>query len=319
MKSRITTPTDNPPIKHKHSLIHRLIGQWDIQIMIIPGVLLVLIFAYLPMYGSLMAFQDFNLFKGFFHSPLVGTKHFEMFFHSPKFWEIMRNTLVISGLKLLIIFPAPIVLALMLNEVRNIVFKRVVQTISYLPFFLSWVVVAGFVGSMLSIDNGTVNYVLQSLNFIDEPINWLSNKSLFWGILVSVNLWKGIGFSSIVYLAAIAGIDPHLYEAAGMDGATRFKQIYLVTLPSIMPVIVIFLILEIGNVLNAGFEDILLLARNPVLRDVSEVIDTHVYRMGLGLSRYSYAAAVGLFKAIISVSLLTIANTLGRRAGKSLW
>jgi putative aldouronate transport system permease protein len=207
----------------------------------------------------------------------------------------------------------------MLNEVRARVFKRVIQTISYLPHFLSWVIVSGFVVSLLSIDNGSLNMLLQALHLIDEPINFLSQPNYFWSILISTSLWKEIGFGSIVYLAAIAGVDPHLYEAASMDGASRFKQIFLVTLPCIMPVVIIFMILAIGNLLNAGFEDILLLGSNPVLRDVSDVIDTYVYRIGIQNSRFSYATAVGLFKAVISVGMLTGANYIARRSGNSLW
>jgi putative aldouronate transport system permease protein len=318
MDSPIVAQVDPHQIRKK-TFIQKWLAQWDIQLMIIPGVILVFIFSYLPMYGSLTAFQDYNLFKGFRASPWVGTKHFEMFFNSPQFYEIMRNTISISLLKLIIIFPAPIILALMLNEIRSMLFKRVIQTITYLPHFLSWVIVAGFVGSMLSIDSGSLNLFLLSTSVIREPVNWLSIPEYFWAILISANLWKEIGFASIVYLAAIAGIDPHLYEAAGMDGASRLKQIYLITLPSILPVVIIFLILAVGNTLNAGFDDLLLLARNPILLDVAEVIDTHVYRVGIVSSRYSYATAIGLFKAIISIGLLTAANAFARRSGNSLW
>ena len=198
-------------------------------------------------------------------------------------------------------------------------FKRVVQTVSYLPHFLSWVIVSGFVMSLLSTDNGSVNILLEKANIIDEPISFLSISEYFWAILVTTNVWKDIGFGSIVYLAAIAGIDQQMYEAAAMDGASRFKQIYLITIPSILPVILIFMILAIGNLLNAGFEDILLLGSNPVVREVADVLDTYVYRRGIQNSLFSYATAVGLFKAIISVGLLTMANFLSRRAGSSLW
>lgn len=297
----------------------RFIKQIDIQLMVLPALLLIIVFSYIPMYGVLMAFQDYSIFKGFMASPWVGLKHFDMFFGSPEFLEVMRNTAVISLLKFFIGFPAPILLALMLNEVKNMMFKRVVQTVSYLPHFMSWVIVAGLVMSMLSTDNGSINILMEKMNVIDEPINFLSLPELFWSILVSTGVWKEIGFGSIVYLAAIAGIDPSMYEAASMDGASRFKQIFLITLPSIMPVVIIFMILAIGNLLNAGFEDILLLAVNPVLRDVSDVIDTYVYRVGIQNSRYSYATAVGLFKAVISVGLLTMANYIARRAGSSLW
>ncbi|WP_407643516.1 ABC transporter permease [Cohnella endophytica] len=287
--------------------------------MIIPGIICVFIFSYAPMYGVLMAFKNYDLFKGFSASPWVGIKQFETFFHAPEFSYVLRNTLCISMLKLLIGFPAPIILALMLNEVRFMAFKRIIQTVTYLPHFLSWVIVSGFVVSMLATDNGSLNMLLQEVHLIQEPINWLSVPSYFWTILISTNVWKDVGFASIVYLAAIAGIDPQLFEAASIDGAGRFRQIFVITIPSILPVIIIFMILAIGNILNAGFDDILLLARNPILRNVSDVIDTYVYRVGVMNSRYSYATAVGLFKSLISVALLTFANRLARRSGNSLW
>lgn len=299
--------------------IVRFFRQWDIQLMVWPGLLFLLVFSYIPMYGVLMAFQDYSLFKGFFGSPWVGFKHFEMFFGAPEFWNVIRNTIVISLLKLLIGFPAPILLALMLNEIRGRVFKRSIQTISYLPHFLSWVIVSGIVASILSTENGSLNTLLQSLNLIKEPINFLSMPEYFWSILVVTDVWKEIGFSSIVYLAAIAGVDPHLHEAAAVDGASRLRQMFSITLPAILPVIVVFLILAIGSLLNAGFENILLLGSNPVLRDVSDVLDTYVYRIGIQNSRYSYATAAGLFKAVISVGLLVAANYLARRSGNSLW
>ncbi|WP_260845678.1 sugar ABC transporter permease [Paenibacillus sp. Y412MC10] len=296
-----------------------MLRQWDIQLMVIPALILIFIFSYIPMYGVLMAFQDYNIFNGFWNSPWVGFKHFSMFFHAPEFWTILRNTIIISLLKFGIGFPAPIILALMLNEVRQMFFKRVVQTITYLPHFLSWVIVAGFAMSILSTDNGSLNILLQKLHLIKEPIGFLGQAEYFWGIIVSTSVWKEIGFNSIVYLAAIAGINPSLYEAASIDGAGRVKQVFMITIPSIMPVVVIFMILAIGNLLSAGFEDILLLGANPVLRDVASVIDTYVYRVGITNQRYSYATAVGLFKAVISVGLLTFANYFARRSGNSLW
>lgn len=291
--------------------------------MILPAILFLLIFSYGPMWGVLMAFQDYNLFKGFSASEWVGFKHFEMFFTSPEFWRIMRNTFVISFLKLLIGFPAPIILALMLNEIGNIAFKRVVQTITYIPHFISWVVVSGLVFSMLAVDNGPVNDILLKFNLIKEPISWLSVPEYFWSILVGTNVWKEIGFGSIVYLAAIIGIDPALYEASAIDGASRVKQIFTITLPSIAPVIMIFLILGVGNTLNAGFEDIMMLTRNlnnGIVMPVAEVIDTYVYNMGIMNQRYSYATAAGLFKSLLSVTLLVLANSLARRFNQeSLW
>ncbi|MFC5471516.1 ABC transporter permease [Cohnella suwonensis] len=307
------------PILKPKSGWKRFVRQWDVQLMVIPALLFIFVFSYIPMYGVLMAFQDYDIFKGFFHSQWAGFKHYEAFFHAPEFWRIMRNTVVISLLKLFIGYPAPIVLALMLNEISQMFFKRVIQTISYLPHFLSWVIVGGFAMSMLATDNGSINMLLMKLNLVQEPINFLSIPEYFWGILVGAGVWKEIGFATIIYLAAIAGVDPHMYEAASIDGASRFKQMFLITLPSIAPVIVIFLILSVGNILNAGFEDILVLGTNPILREVSDVIDTYVYRIGILNSRYSYATAVGLFKAIINIALLTVANAIARRLGTSLW
>ncbi|RXZ82945.1 sugar ABC transporter permease [Paenibacillaceae bacterium] len=321
---------ESPPIRPitasgqpSASVWRRFISQWDYQLMILPAILFLVIFSYGPMWGVLMSFQEYNLFKGFWDSEWVGFTHFRMFFESPEFWRIMRNTFVISILKLAIGFPAPIILALMLNEIGGIAFKRIVQTITYIPHFISWVVVSGLVFSMLAVDGGPVNEVLLKLGFIQEPINWMSTPNYFWGILVSANVWKEIGFGSIVYLAAIIGIDPSLYEAAAIDGASRFKQIFKITLPGIAPVIVIFLILGIGNVLNAGFEDIMMLTRNlnnGILMPVADVIDTYVYQMGIHNQRYSYATAAGLFKSLLSILLLVSANTIARRLGReSLW
>lgn len=319
MQSPVSVNTPVKAARTEKPAWKRFLMQWQVQVMIFPALLFIFVFNYIPMYGVLMAFQDYNLYKGFLHSPWAGFKHFDMFFNSPDFFRVIRNTIVISVLKLVINFPAPIVLALMLNEVKNMVFKRIVQTISYLPHFLSWVIVSGFTISMLSVDNGSLNILLQALGIIDKPINFLSMPENFWAIIITTNLWKEVGFATIVYLAAIAGVDQSMYEAASIDGANKFKQIFLITLPSITPVIIIFLILSIGNLLNAGFDDLLLLGSSPMLRDVADVIDTYAYRTGIINNRFSYAAAVGLFKAIISVGLLTGANYIARRAGSSLW
>lgn len=312
-------PSRKPKKEKEESLFKRYMRQLDLQMLVIPGLLLILVFNYFPMYGLVMAFQDYNIFEGFWKSEWAGFKHFNRFFNDPKFFEVMRNTILLSSLKILILFPAPILLALMLNEVRNMMFKRTVQTVTYLPHFLSWVIVAGFATSILSTDNGSLNIFLEKIGLIDQPIRFLSLPEYFWGIIIGTNLWKTIGFNSIVYIAAISGINPQLYEAASIDGASRLKQMYLITIPSIMPIIVIFLILDIGNLLSAGFEDLLLLGNNPVLRSVSEVIDTYVYRVGISNGLYSYATAIGLFKAVISVALLTIANQVARKTENSLW
>lgn len=314
---------NNVPLTRSKSKFRRFIEQWEVQSMIWPGIIFILIFSYIPMWGVLLAFKEYDIFQGPLKSPWVGLRQFELFFKSPDLAIVMRNTIVIALLKLVIVFPAPIVLALVLNEVRHLVFKRVVQTLTYLPHFLSWIIVAGLTFSVLSVDNGSLNILLQQLGLIDKPINWLSMPEYFYTILISAGLWKEIGFSSIIYLAAIAGVNPELYEAAAIDGAGRIRKVVSVTIPTILPVVTIFMILNIGNLLSAGFEDILALTNNgnnSILRNTSQVIDTYVYSVGVNQQRFSFATAVGLFKSIINIALLWGANHFARRiGGNSLW
>lgn len=316
--SKVTVVRQN---KGKQRL--KLAEQFQLQSMVLPGIVLIVIFSYIPMWGILMSFQNFSISAGFWNSPWVGMANFIEFITSRNFPIVMRNTLVISGLKLLIGFPAPIILALMLGEVRSRWMKRGIQTITYLPYFLSWVVVSGMVFSMLSGDGGSVNMLLMSLGVISEPINFMNRQSWFWPILIITNVWKDIGFSAIIYIAAIAGVNPEYYEAAEIDGAGKLRKIWNVTLPSIAPQIIILLILAISGILDAGFDDIYLLTnnmKNGVLIPVADVIDTHVYRMGVLSQRYSYATAVGLFKSVISVVLLVGANAFSRKlTDSSLW
>ena len=302
-------------------------GRWKeqavLQSMVIPGLVFLVIFAYIPLIGLDIAFQDFDLFLGAANSPWVGLKHFIAFFTSDSFWTLMKNTLGISFLKLIFGFPAPIILALLFNEIRQEKTKRVFQTVTYLPHFISWVVVAGMLTSMLAVDGGTINSILTALHLTDEPINFLSEPKYFWTILVSANIWKTVGFNAIIFIAAIAGINPELYEAASVDGASRLRQMFIVTLPCIVPQIMIMLIMNIAQILNAGFEDILLLTNNgdnSILLEVGDVIDTYVYRYGVKLQRYSYGTAVGLFKSIVSISMLFAANYVSKRLTESsLW
>ena len=286
-------------------------NQRDVQLMVLPGILLVIIFSYIPMYGLIMAFQDFRLGDTVGFSRWVGFGHFTMFFHSFDFWLIIRNTFVISLLKLAFGFPFPILLALMLNEVRSAPFKRAVQTVSYLPHFISWVVISGLVIDMLSPDGGTINHLLVAAGFIGEPINFMGYPKYFWPIVVISDIWKEVGWNSIIYIAAIAAIDPELYQAADIDGAGRFRKAWHITLSGIKSTIVILLILSVGGILNAGFEQIMLLTnnlRNTMVYDTSTILDTYVFSVGISQMRYSYATAVGAFKAVVSVLLLVIAN-----------
>jgi putative aldouronate transport system permease protein len=301
----------------------RIREQMELQSMIVPGIALLVIFSYIPMWGLLMAFQKYDIKQGFWGSSWVGLNNFKEFIFSRNFGIVIYNTLGISSLRLLICFPAPIILALFLNEVHSPLLKRVFQTITYLPYFLSWVVVAGMVFSMLSGDGGPVNMLLIKLGILKQPYNFMSERRAFWPVLITANVWKDVGFQAIIYFAAITGINPEYYEAAEIDGAGKFGKIWHITLPSIIPQIIILLILAISNILNAGFEDIYLLTsswRNGVLTPVADVIETHVYRMGVISQRFSYATAVGLFNSVISAGLLVGANWLSRRlADNSLW
>lgn len=302
---------------------YRALSQFQLQSMVLPGLVLLIIFSYVPMWGILMAFQNYKIAKGFWGSQWVWFANFTQFFNSPDFGVVMHNTLIISVLRLLICFPAPIILALLLNEVRNVGLKRSIQTITYLPYFISWVVVAGMVFSLFSGQDGAVNGLLMWAGIIKAPINFLNDGRNFWPVLIGANVWKEIGFSAIIYIAAITGINPEHYEAAEIDGAGKLAKMYYITLPSIAPQIFILLILAISGILNAGFEDIYLLTnnlKNGIMLPYAKVIDTHVFTMGVQSMRYSYATAVGLFKSVISVVLLVLANLASRKVtGNSLW
>ena len=305
----------------KKTFVQHLLELWrqrDLQIMVIPAIILVIVFAYLPMYGLLMAFQDFRLGDIIGFSNFVYFEHFKLFFNSPDFWIIMRNTFTISILKILIVFPMPIILALMLNEIRSVSFKRAVQTISYLPHFISWVVVAGIALDFMSPD-GTINHMLMSLGFISSPITFMSDPRYFWSVIVITDIWKGIGWGAIVYIASIATVNPELYQAASIDGAGRFRKLWHITLAGIKPTIIVLLILTVGSVVQSSFEQVLLLTnnlRNTTVYERAEILDTHIFRVGLSNMRYSYASAIGLFRSVVSITLLVFVNFLAKRVFK---
>lgn len=280
--------------------------------MIWPGIIFLFIFAYIPMYGILIAFKEYNMFLGINASPWVGLKHFQEFFVDPNFLSVLRNTLAINGLGLLIGFPAPIIFALLLNEITSNKFKRVVQTISYLPHFVSWVVFGGLIITILSPSNGIINFILLSTGIISEPISFLTNPNNFWGILVTGEIVKGLGWGAIIYIAAISGVDQEMYEAAKIDGAGRIQKMWYITLPSILGTVVIMFIFAVSAILNTGFEQILVL-QNPLNLTTSETIDTYVYKTGLRQMRYSYSTAVGLAKSIVAIVLLFTANYLSKK------
>ncbi|MGN8646224.1 ABC transporter permease [Gracilibacillus sp. HCP3S3_G5_1] len=288
-----------------------------IYLMVSPVILYYIIFQYGPMYGLQIAFKDYSPELGFLGSPWVGFEHFKEFFNSFFFWRLLRNTILLSFYSLLFAFPAGIILALLLNEVRGRIFKRTVQTVTYMPHFVSLVVIVGILFDFTARD-GVINDILVFL-FGIEPIAFMQESEWFRTLFIGSDIWQNVGWSSIIFLAAISNIDPALYEAAKMDGAGRFKQMFHITLPGIMPTVVILLILLIGKFMTVGEEKILLMY-NPTTYETADVIGTYVYRKGILESNFSYSAAVGLFKALIAFTLLVIANGIARKVGDTkLW
>ncbi len=291
----------------------------SLVLMFLPVLLYFIIFKYIPMGGIVIAFKDFKISRGIWGSEWVGFQNFAIAFRTSTFLRSMRNTLIISGLKLVIGFPAPILLALMLNEVTHKRYQRAVQTISYLPHFLSWVVLAGMFQQLLSPNNGAVNYLLKHLFGRQEPIFFLGDNSYFRGTLIATDIWKNVGWSSIIYLATIAGIDPALYEAASCDGATRFQCTFFITLPLLAPTIVVMLILNVGSIMDAGFDQIFNLY-NSAVYDSADIIDTYVYRIGINDMNYDMSTAVGLFKNIVGFILVVGTNQIAKRiSGEGIW
>ena len=289
-------------------------------VLALPGLLYFLVFHYLPIYGIVIAFKDISPFSSVadvINKPFIGFRWFKQLFESFYFWQIMRNTVWISFLKLVWVFPAPIALALLINEVPYVRLKRTIQTVSYIPHFFSMVVVAGIVMSMLTTEGGLINQIIGL--FGHEPMMFLGDLRRFRGILVVTTLWQEVGWGTILYLAAISSIDAQLYEAAVIDGAGKWRQTWHITVPGITFVIVILLIFRIGGLLNAGFEQILLLYSPPVY-EVADIIDTYVYRSGILQLKYSFATAVGLFKAILAAVLLLGSNVIAKRLGHTgIW
>ncbi|WP_054943913.1 ABC transporter permease [Paenibacillus ihuae] len=283
--------------------------------MSVPLMLYIILFAYVPVWGWTMAFQNYKPAKSFGEQEWVGLKQFKFLFTDDNFIRVLRNTLAMGLINLILGFVTAIVLALLLNEIKKILWKRTVQTISYLPHFLSWIIVTGIVATSLSINDGIVNIVLMKLHLIKEPILWLSEGKYFWGIVGASHVWKEVGWNTIIYLAAIASIDPALYEAAEIDGASRYKKMRFVTLPGIKATIVILMIMSIGHVLEAGFEVQYLLGNGLVI-DWAETIDIFVLKYGLAQGNYSLATAGGIFKTVVSVTLLLMANGISKRLGE---
>ncbi|MCR8635351.1 sugar ABC transporter permease [Paenibacillus sp. N5-1-1-5] len=302
------------PLLHSSSpLLRSLYKNRLIYLMIAPGILYFLAFKYLPMFGLMIAFKDYQPFLGVWGSRWVGFKHFEYFISLPDFWMLFRNTFVLAFYNLVFFFPLPILVALMLNELRSNLYKRFVQSMIYVPHFVSWVVVVGMAFIFFTTEGGLVNELLVSFGF--EKINFLLNKEWFRPLVVSEIIWKEIGWGTIIFLAALAGVDQQLYEAAHMDGAGRFRQIWHITLPAIRSTIVILLILRLGQFLDTGFEQIYLML-NPMNREIGEVFDTYVYTNGIQQGKFSYTTAVGLFKSVIGMVLVIGTNYLAKKFGE---
>lgn len=299
----------SPPTA-RQKWLKKLVSQRHIQIMALLGIAWMIIFNYIPMYGVIIAFKDYDIIRTISEAPWVGLEHFKEFLSDENFGYVMKNTLGISLIKLMT-FPLPIIFALFLNEVRILRFKRAIQTISYLPHFLSWVVLGGILATWLS-DVGIINDILMALHLIDQPISYLAEPKYFWTIVITSDIWKELGWSAIIYLAAITGISPEMYEAATIDGAGRFQKMWYVTLPAIKGTISILFILAVSGVLNSNFDQILVL-RNSLNDSASNVIDYYVYYTGISQGRYSYSAAIGLFKSVIALTLLLIANQVSKK------
>jgi putative aldouronate transport system permease protein len=299
-------------MKQKNKLMLKIIRQRELFFMIIPVMIYVFIFSYLPLKGWSMAFQYYRPQRDV--QEWVGLGQFEFLFRDRSFIRIMTNTLGMSAINLVLGFSTAIFLALMMNEIKKTGFKRVVQTISYMPYFLSWVIAAALISDFLS-SNGLLNVILQKIGVTDSPTIFLANKDSFWWIIGWGNVWKNVGWNTIIYLAAITGIDPQLYESAELDGAGRLRKMWHITLPGIKSTILVLVIMNIGWILNAGFEVQYLLANNLTI-DKAETIDVFVIRYGLNLRNYSLATALGIFRTITSVILLVCANTLSKRWAK---
>lgn len=282
---------------------------WQLHLMILPGLLFILIFKYMPLGGITIAFKEFLPGKGIWGSPWVGLENFEYMLALPDTKRVMWNTLFIAAAKILINFPVPIIISILLNEVKNHRFKRSVQTIIYLPYFISWVILAGIIQDLFA-KEGLINQFLGI--FGAEPVFFLGNKYAFLGVLIGTDVWKNFGYNTVVYLAAITGIDETLYEAAKIDGANRFQQIWNVTLPGIAPIVVLMMILNLGNVLNAGFEQIFNLY-NPLVYETADIIDTFVYRISLVEANYSLGMAVGLLKSVVSFILIVTSYKIANK------
>lgn len=309
---RLVTADTAVSKRKANSMSRYLVGNWQLYIMLIPCVILLFVFNYLPIYGIVLAFKDYNPLLGFMGSQWVGLEHFQKLFEDPNFFIVVTNTIKISLLKILFGFPVPIVLALLMNEMRKMIFKRSVQTLIYLPHFISWVVIAGILFDILSVENGVINMALQFFGI--ETIDFYANDRWFIFTIIASDVWKSAGWGTIIYFAALSGISPELYEAAEMDGAKRWHKIKYITLPGIMPAVTICAIFSLSGIMYAGFDQVYNMY-NPLVYDVADIIDTYVYRIGITSGKYGMATALGLFNSVIGFILIVVSNNLIKRAG----
>lgn len=292
---------------------------WQLYLVMAPALLYFFVFKYIPIANAVIAFKEYNVVQGIWGSPWVGFKYFDLFFGNPVFWTLIRNTLGISLYSLVVGFPIPIILAICLNEIRDGFFRRFTQLVTYAPYFISTVIVVSMLMLLLSPQLGAVNHLLEALG--QKPINFLAVPGLFAGIFAWSGAWQFSGYAAVIYLAALAGIDPQLHDAAKVDGASRLQRIRHVDLPGIMPVILVILILNVGSLLSVSFEKVFLM-QNPLNLATSEVISTYVYKIGLLNANYSFATAVGLFNSVVGMILLVLVNALAKRlsdSGAGLW
>lgn len=304
-----------PPAKKRKITLKILYKQRVLFLMSVPFVIWCVIFNYLPIWGWTMAFQRYTPGLKFSEQPWAGLDQFKELFADPHFYRVLKNTLGMSILGLVFGTVTAIGFALLLNEIAHMKFKKAIQTISYLPHFVSWVIAASLISTMLSVDGGAINELLVNLHITSKPIAFLAKKDMFWGINAISYIWKETGWNAIIYLAAIAGIDPSLYEAASVDGASRLRKIWHITLPGIRPTIIILLVLNIGNLINIGYEQQWLLGNN-LVKDTSEVLDLYALNYGIQLGNYSFGTAIGVFKSIVGLTLVLAANGFAKKIGE---
>lgn len=314
-KSNVVTLSDGSTItlRRMSTLQYVKHHKW-LYIMLLPGLLYFILFKYVPMGGLIIAFKEYSPFRGIWGSPWVGLGQFKKFFDTPDFFRLLRNTLGISLLQLVIYFPAPIILSLFLNEVRHSGYKRVVQTLVYIPHFVSWVIVASLTYQLFNVTDGVLNMICKSIT--GDTFDILSKGSAFWGLIVGQDIWRETGYGTIIFLAALAGVDQEMYEAARVDGAGRWRLMWHITLPAIKGTIIMMLILRVGGLLNTGYEQIFLM-RNDLNMEFADVFDTYIYSRGIVNGQYSFSSAAGMFKSIVGMILVLGSNKISKMCGES--